>query len=437
VLATLTIAGGLAWRHYEFVLHNPLWRPLIATWILGSIMFVAQWVMSLFDRPATVTIKQEWALDKLRLVVNMPVFNEDPRILDQALYAVVNQSRAPDRVDVIDDFSSVDYTQLIQHWVGWHRDKRTEVTWRRQATNGGKKEAQVRTFLDDPDADIFCTVDSDSCPAAWNCFEEGMKPFKDPRVQSVAGIVLVHNVNVNWITRTTDARTLGFQIVTCGAQSVVGGVLVNRGPIAFYRAEICRDLVPQYIDETFLGQRIRLGDDAALTLFARGRGRTVQQSSCFSFSAYPETMKHHLKQWMRWMRGSTIRNTWRIRYLPFWSYDWWFTFLGLFMFFVATAIPISIAINLPQSKTYALWYLVSTSLWSYITGLRILAVRRSDQRGWKRLTSYVTYPFANLWTLLVLRWCRYYGMLTYWKQGWNTRQDGAEELTAPKEEALA
>ena len=44
----------------------------------------------------------------------------------------------------------------------------------------------------------------------------------------------------NQLTRTVSARSLFFQLVACGTQSVAGQVLVNRGAFALYRAPMIR-----------------------------------------------------------------------------------------------------------------------------------------------------------------------------------------------------
>ena len=99
---------------------------------------------------------------------------------------------------------------------------------------------------------------------------------------------------------------------TWGAQSELGDVLVNRGPFALYWAQNIREIVYAYTHETFIGKLpIILGDDAALTLFSRDRGRTVQQVNAFCYAMHPETFRQHFKQWTRWMRGSIIRDCWR------------------------------------------------------------------------------------------------------------------------------
>ncbi len=112
-----------------------------------------------------------------------------------------------------------------------------------------------------------------------------------------------------------------------------------------------RDIVPAYLEETFLGLGpVLLGDDAALTLFARGRGKAVQQPTAFALTMYPETLSHHFRQWIRWMRGSTIRNCWRVRYLPLTSWGWWFTVLGVQLFLASVFLPVVAGVSLDDGE---------------------------------------------------------------------------------------
>jgi hyaluronan synthase len=269
------------------------------------------------------------------------------------------------------------------------------------------------------------TVDSDTA-LERHAIKEGLKPFANPDVMSVAGIELAFNSAVNWLTRTVSARSIFFQVVACGTQSSFGDMLVNRGAFALYRASLIRDIMPAYLGETFMGRPVRLGDDAALTLFARGRGRAVQQSSAFALTMYPETLSHHIRQWIRWMRGSTIRNCWRLRYLPVRSYGWWFTAIGIQLFLASSIVPVMIVVTWPASATFTWGAITAMVGWAYLTGLRIPAVRRSDEGWWYRLGSLVCYAPAMLWGMFVLRPLRFWGIATCLRQDWTTRTDGVE-----------
>ncbi len=416
-------------RHLVYIWDHATYRWLLCAWMLGTLLVTVQWMLSWLDRPVAVTEEQERGLSRLKVAVTLPVYNESPEILDRTLWALVNQTHPPYRIDVVDDGSGEDYTQLRDHWEG--RADGTWVRWIWQK-NQGKKYAQARSFAEPMDADITVTVDSDSA-LAHNAIEYGIRPFIDPDVWSVAGMELAMNFRENWITRTVYARTLFFQVIACGAQTAFGDILVNRGPFALYRSRMLEEVVPAYLEETFLGKPIKLGDDAALTLFARCRGKAVQQSNAFAFSMFPENLSHHLRQWMRWMRGSAIRNCWRIKYLRLRTYSWWFTLLSIQLFLTAIATPVVIAMSWPSSRGVLLWMLGALVPWAYLSGLRIFSIHRSDETRFMRLVTWLTYPTSILWMLVILHWIRVYSLVTWYKQGWNTRQAGAEQLTAPVE----
>lgn len=412
--AVLVSAGGLS-RHIWLAIQEGQERDVQILWAAGFAWMGLQWILSWLDRPRTVSPRQQRYLDSLHVTVVIPVYNEHPPIVDRVLYALASQSRRADRIIVVDDGSTVDYAAVRDHW-----QARLPLLWLRQR-NGGKKHAQVHAFQADSAANIFVTIDSDTA-LERNAIKEGLKPFANPRVQSVAGMETAANPHTNWLTRTASVRSLFFQITACGVQSAFGEILVNRGAFALYRAPLLRDIADAYLNETFLGVPIRLGDDAALTLFARGRGRTVQQPSAWSFTMYPETLRHHFKQWIRWMRATLIRDFWRLRYLPLSSYGWWFTVINTISFWAMTATPVLVAVMWPQSAHFAETGYLAMSAWASVTSLRLLCVRRSDDSWLNRIAVLFYYPAALLWGNFVLRPLRLYGMATWKRQGWVTRR---------------
>ncbi len=392
-------------------------RLLMGILAVLFLLTVVQWLMSMFERPYRVNAVQQRRLDRLRVTVNVPVYNEDPVLLDRALYALFSQTRLPNRVEVVDDGSTVDYSQVFEYWRRCHPPD-VEFSWARQR-NKGKKHAQAHTFGAD-DGDIFVTLDSDTA-LERRAIEEGLKPFADRKVQSVAGLELGYNYRKNWLTRLTYARCLIWQMLSCGAQNVVGDILVNRGTFALYRAPVIRDNLRAYLEETFFGHPIDLGDDAALTLFARGRGRAVQQSTAVQFTMYPETVSHHFRQWTRWMRGSTIRTFWRVRYLRLPSYSWWFTVINLWTYLVAIATVVACVALWPADRFFVDTMALASIGWSYALAVRMLAVVRSDQRWAGRIGSFLLAPCVAAWSVAVLRPLRVYGIATCLQQGWVTR----------------
>jgi hyaluronan synthase len=276
------------------------------------------------------------------------------------------------------------------------------------------------------------TLDSDTA-LERRAIEEGLKPFADRRVQCVAGLELAYNHDHNWLTKISGTRSLIWQLLSCSAQSVAGDVLVNRGTYALYRAAIIKDNLDAYLYERFFGHPVHLGDDAALTLFARGRGRAVQQPTAIQLAMYPENLGHLVRQWTRWMRGSTIRTFWRMRYLPVMSWGWWFTVISLWTFFASTAAVLAGVFLWPMSRAYLGTMLAASAVSSYALAVRLFSVVRSDQSWFGRFRSFLLAPVIGAWVLAVLRPLRLYGICTCLRQGWVTRVKKVEVSIGPAE----
>jgi hyaluronan synthase len=76
----------------------------------------------------------------------------------------------------------------------------------------------------------------------------------------------------------------------------------------------------------------------------------------------------------------------------------------------------------PASALFTVTSLAAAAIWTTITSLRILAVRRSDQTVWDQVALITVAPVAALWMLLVLRPIRLYGIATCLRQDWVTRK---------------
>jgi len=420
----IVIASAAA-RHAYYIEKWPHYRLITVIWTAAFAFAALQWIVSWLERPYTVTARQQARLDMMRVTVNIPVYNEEPVVLDRVIYALFAQTRLPDRVDIVDDGSTQeDYSAVRDYWLAYHPPS-VELNWRRYP-NAGKKRAQARTFDSDPAADVFVTLDSDTTLAP-NALEEGLKPFADPSVHSVAGIELGWNYSRSLLTRIKGVNALIWQFTVCSAQSVAGGnVLVNRGTYALYRGAMIRETLAAYVGETLFGRPVMLGDDTMLTLFALNRGRAVQQPSAVCFAMYPETLSHTLRQWTRWMRGTALRTLWRLRYLSPASWGWWYTAITTWSYLAFVSVLAAVAGDWQQARSFAGTALSISAAWMWLAASRMFAVRRSDQRAIDRLEAFLLVPVAMLWLTLVLRPMRLWGTVTMRKQGWVTRRGGAE-----------
>jgi tetratricopeptide (TPR) repeat protein len=167
-------------------------------------------------------------------------------------------------------------------------------------------------------------------------------------------------------------------------------------------------------------------------LLAMARGeleRAVQQPTVACFAMYPETFSHTMRQRIRWMRGSSARNVWRIRYLSMRSWGWWFTVLPTWWFFAFVALLGAIIVDWRHAHGFAISMLYIGAVWGWPVSVRMFAIRRSDQRWLDRLEAFFLVPSAMAWMTVVLRPIRLYGIATVFNQGWNTGSSKIEIIT--------
>ena len=418
-MSLLLVAVRASW-HLAYVLTHTAYWALMPIWALTFLVPCATLFLSWLDRPYKVTPRQEQQLHRLFVAVAVPVYNEDPELLDRCLWSLANSTRPPDRIHVVEDGPSGDYAAVREYWLTV-----PGVRWTRLPENRGKKHAQSAVFTSCPEADIFVTVDSDTT-VERRAIEEGLKPFANPRIASVAGIEEIYNKRANWLTLTCSVRNTVSQLIAWSTQSVFGDVLINRGTFALYRAHIIREIIPAYLDETFLGRPVKLGDDSALTLFARAHGRCVQQVTAFCLPMYPENLSHHFRQWLRWARGGSVRNYWRIRYLSPRSWSWWWIVFGLYYIPISAIVPVLYIATWPSSARIIGYIGILMISWAYLVCPRSLCVQREGEGRLFRLGAMFMYPAGIIWTSVVLRPIRLYGIFTWYKQGWVTRTAGVE-----------
>lgn len=393
-------------------------------YFLTFLILVYQTTLAYMERPHRVTNRQHSQLDKYYVVANVPVYNEDPEALKACLTSLFTQFRRPQLVFVVDDGSDrADYDEVYTWAMQAAVAADVILRWEWQP-NAGKRHAQGRTFADTPQADIYFTVDSDTILDHY-ALEEGLKPFRRDDVMSVAGVVLSSNSDHNLLTRIVDLWYLVGQMSDRSALSAMGSVLVNSGPLALYRAHVVRECLDGYLNETFFGRKVEFSDDSMLTLYAITRGRTVQQPTAFAFCLMPEKVSHHVRQYVRWMRGSFIRSWWRFRYLPMNGYAFWAHILRWIQMVMGVAVFVALfAIQPFHDASQLPTYVAIPILIGYGQALRYLAVNRSDLSFASQFFTFALAPVAAMWGFFGLRLIRWYAIATCLKTGnWGSRQE--------------
>lgn len=414
------LCAVLAWFVYLLVRAVALARDANLNAAFAAIATAAltmwQLVLSRYPRQPSATDP----VPVLSVAVLLPVYNEDPAILRRCLRSLLAQSTVPDRICVVDDGSTqADYATVRSWFLRSCARGGIRGHWQRQ-DNRGKRRAQIAAARLAPDAAIFLTIDSDSL-LDRQAVSEGLKPFADPRVQSVAGIVLAANPGDSLITRLTDVWMVSAQLTERSTLSRYGSVLVNPGGLAFYRAEILREHETGYLGETFAGRPVPFSDDSLLTLYSLARGRAVAQVGAFAFCVMPTTLSHHLRQQTRWQRGAFIRSIWRLRYLPTDRVAYWAQLVKWAQYAVTTIATLALAGWLVADPALLLWVIPVHAALYYTVMLPYLSVRRSDGRR-QQWANYLLAPISGLWFATALRVVRWYAMATVLHTGWGTRE---------------
>ncbi|MEU1089528.1 glycosyltransferase [Streptomyces sp. NPDC005576] len=390
---------------------------LAVPWLVSFLLL--WWVpVSWLERPRKAAPAAAADLDRLTVTVQIPVYNEDPPALRACLHSVLVQSRQVTRIRVVDDGSAhpdgtpMAYDDIHAELMERAAARGITATWDR-TPNRGKRWAQMHVLAHD-DADVFVTLDSDSILDV-DAVAEGLKPFTDPKVQSVAGQVLVLNHDANPLTRLICLLYLPFTRGLRSAQSVLRRVTINSGTLAFYRADVVRAAAGIYEREQFCRRPMQMNDDSMLTFYALLAGDTVHQPSSLVFTLAPERWQHYLNQQMRWMRGTTVRHLWWLRYMPLGGIVFWTTVTEYLHLILALAITTAVLLHPGLSEhlgtVAALGALIGTAM-SYLMALRLFTVSRTDMTFRQNLLLYAAAPLAALWRTLVLRPMYLYAMVT-------------------------
>lgn len=424
-LAALPILGFTAWAvvHVINVVHAFGGKGNVLAFAWAVSFLLLWWVpLSWFERPAKTSQRQQRSLDQLTVAVQIPVYNEDPNALVACLQALFEQTRLPDRILLTDDGSD-DPLPDIRDWFLVEADRlHIEAVWHRQE-NKGKRHAQMAVLADD-DSDIIVTLDSDSI-LDHQAIEEGLKPFADPKIMSVAGLVAVLNTKTNWLTYITAMLYTPFTRGFRSAQSVLKRVTVNSGTLAFYRGHVIRKYAGVYENETFRDKPMQMNDDSLFTFYGLLHGDAVHQPTSVAYTLVPENLDNYRRQQMRWMRGTFVRTFWWWRYADLTSPVFWMPILEIVQLLMSVAIPIALFFQ-PQMRHHLGDVLLSTVLVdvgvTWLISLKFLMLGRSDESLWFHLGLVITSPLAGLWRILVVKPMYLYCLATFWKVGkWGTR----------------
>jgi hyaluronan synthase len=364
-------------------------------------------LFSLCARPHVLS--DEAPVDRLRVDVVVPIYNEDPAFLAAGIRSFAEQTHPPRTVWLVDDGCQRDgvpypilEVDLVREAVAVARQAGIVVECHRQS-NSGKRHAQASAFSRS-DADIFVTVDSDTV-LRHDAIEKLLVPFSKRRTMSVAGTACGQNYQRSLFTRVVEMGFVMSFIQGRMAEGFFGSVRVNCGILAAYRGDVVRENLDRFVSQTFLKRPVKAGDDRILTLFAKERGRAEFQPEAIAYSALPVNLHHLVRQRLRWCRSFCWGTLWLLR-RPLTSADFWFTFtqvLALTMFGIVSTASVTGAFTGSVSVSLLTSTLQTATGIALVSHFRYVLMARPEAPVHERLLTWFVSPLMSLlsWGILM------------------------------------
>jgi hyaluronan synthase len=386
-------------------------RPSLVWGLMGSIFLVFRTFLWFWYRPFPAA-----KIDNApHLTVIIPAYNEG-EMVERTINSVAAARYPHEKLEifVIDDGSTDDTWRYIVNAALRYPKLVTPVRFRK---NRGKRAALETGFLR-AKGEIAVTIDSDSV-IEKNSLLNIVGPFRNPGVGAVAGKVAVYNRHDGIIPRMLHVRfTLSFDFLRA-AQSTYGTVYCCPGALSAYRVVVVREVMEDWMKQTFLGASCTYGEDRSLTNFILLRGfDTVYQRTAVVRTLAPITYKKLSKMYLRWDR-SYIKEEYRlfriIRKRPFLPRS--ITFLDVFIrnlrypvSYMVLGLLVVMSLHEPDT---ILRFFLAIGLMSF---LNILYYLRSE-RSWDFIYG-ILYAYFSVFTLF---WIFPYALFTLRSRSWMTR----------------
>lgn len=246
--------------------------------------------------------------------VIVPAYNEGKQVWDTLMSLAASDYPAHKiQLLAIDDGSKDDT------WFWMKKAKETlgdRVSIYQQPENKGKRHALYRGF-NLGTGEVFVTVDSDSV-VNKETLRNLVSPFvTDKKCGAVAGNVQVLNNDTKALIpkMLNVSFVFSFEFVR-SAESRLRSVLCTPGALAAYRSEAVFACLPEWINQTFMGQPSDIGEDRAMTNMILKQGfHVLFQRNAVVLTNVPEQYKGLYKMFIRWGRSNVRENIMMAKYV--------------------------------------------------------------------------------------------------------------------------
>ncbi|MFJ4844609.1 MULTISPECIES: glycosyltransferase [unclassified Streptomyces] len=420
-----------------------------ASWSLGHLHWYGVAVGSLLAIKLLLSVRRrrrpdltfEEPVSRLRIHGVVTAYNEAPEMLRRCLESILAQTLPPHSLTVVDDCSATHTAgALIEEMRPLFQRAGVRLDFIRFPANRGKRHGLAAGFRQEPRADAYLCVDSDTV-LDQHAVAELAEPFSKRRVHCVTGLVLAHNRGINLLTRLIDMRYVNAFLGERVAYSRLGSVLCACGSLALYRGWVVRKYLDDFLDQRFLGRPATFGDDRRLTYYCLTEGLSLIQPSAVGYTDVPERLGHYVRQQIRWGKsfireGFLLFGKFRVRRMY-----WWLNLVELvsWVAFTTALFAALVAIFMhPQGWTLLVGYVTYMCVMAWIRSVHYL--RGAAQVGIvDRVLTFLAAPLYALLNLGLLLPLRLWSLATLRSTNWGTRAKievggvgaDAPDMTAP------
>lgn len=358
--------------------------------------------------------QEQWVEEKHSVSIIIPVYNEQPDILQRCIDSCRKQDADDLEVIVVDD-GSTNREELIEKVYSQY-DQDDIVSVILPASNQGKREAQKVGF-DIAKGSIFVTVDSDTVIEDPRAVSKLIYRFQDPAIGAVTGDVTVANKNENFLTKLTYYKYWTAFFQERSAQSLFGVMNCCSGPFSAYRASVIKEVEHDYVNEYFLGMKCTFGDDRHLTnLLLRAGYDVVFEGNAQAFTWVPNNWKSYITQQVRWAKSFYREMIWTARFVHGRNFYLYFDMslqLLLPLLLLLSAVTMIFQSFVDGTPIYFANYIVAVFVIALLRAL--YGFYRTHDKGF---LIYMFYGFIHIFLMMPIR---IYALFTLRTSHWGTR----------------
>jgi hyaluronan synthase len=353
-------------------------------------------------------------LPKVSVVI--PAFNEG-KMVEYSIISAVQASYPRSKLEIIciDDGSADDTWNYMERLKLRYPKLVKTIRFKK---NQGKRAALAAGFHR-AKGDIIATMDSDTVMEE-NAIKAIVSPFNDEKVGATTAKVRVFNSKDNLLTRMLGVRyAMAFEFFRA-SRSTFKTVMCCSGVLSAYRRKIIMNILPQWLNQEFLGQKCTYGDDRSLTNFVLRSGYdTIYQKNAIVYTTVPNNLTKLAKMLTRWHK-SFIRENYIFATFMFSNYRTKNKLLPIFDFFLS-----SLLIPFQFYMVFFTMYYIFIDPLLILRFLALISIMGSIYMmlyiKFEKNTDFVYGLLYSYLHIFFLMWTIPYAIITFRNNSWLTR----------------